>query len=80
MFITKRENLIMLIEILCQKLIASIIILAFLDHLKPKIFFVSQAWQPTQSDTPFQNLWIRPCSLSIVIRNGKILWKHGPYG
>ena len=31
------ENLKMLIEIFCQKLIVSNVILAFLDHLKPKI-------------------------------------------
>ena len=29
----------MLIEIFCQKVIVSDIILAFLDHLKPKIFY-----------------------------------------
>ena len=32
------ENLKTLIEIFCQKLIVSNVILAFLDHLKPKIF------------------------------------------
>ena len=36
----------MLIEIFCQKLIVSNVILAFLDHLKPKIFFVGQLWWP----------------------------------
>ena len=36
------ENLKMLIEIFCQKLKVSNVILAFLDHLKPKIFFVGQ--------------------------------------
>ena len=55
------ENLKMLIEIFCQKLIVSNVILAFLDHLKPKIFFVSQPCWPTKSTTPFQNLWIRRC-------------------
>ena len=35
------ENLKILIEIFCQKLIVSDVILAFLDHLKPKIFFVN---------------------------------------
>ena len=37
------ENLKMLTEIFCQKLIVSNIILAFLDQLKPKIFFVDQS-------------------------------------
>ena len=55
------EGLKMLIEIFCQKLIVSNVILAFLDHLKPKAFFVGQPWWPTLSTTPFQNLWIRPC-------------------
>ena len=32
------------------------VILAFLDHLKPNIFFVGQPWAPS-----FQNIWIRPC-------------------
>ena len=36
------EKLKMLIEIFRQKLIASNVILAFLDHLKTAIFFVSQ--------------------------------------
>ena len=31
----------------CQKLIVSNVILAILDNLKPKIFFVSQPWWPT---------------------------------
>ena len=57
------ENLKMLIEIFCQKLIVSNVILAFLDHLKPKIFFFGQPWCPTQSTTLFQNLWMRPCKL-----------------
>ena len=34
------ENLKILIEIFCQKLVVSNVILAFLDHLKPKIFFI----------------------------------------
>ena len=33
------EHLKILIEIFCQKLIVSNVILVFLDHLKPKIFF-----------------------------------------
>ena len=41
------ENLKKLIEIFCQKLIASNIILVFLDHLKTKTFFVGQPWWPT---------------------------------
>ena len=55
------ENLKMLIEMFRQKLVVSNVIWAFLDHLKLKIFFVSQSWWPTLSATPFQNLWIRPC-------------------
>ena len=38
------ENLKILIEIFCQKHIVSDIILAFLNYLKPKIFFVGQPW------------------------------------
>ena len=41
------ENLKILIEIFVQEVIASNVILAFLDHLKSKIFFVSQPWWPT---------------------------------
>ena len=52
----------MLIEIFCQKRIVSNVILAFLDHLRPKIFFVLQPWQAIQNATSFQNLWIRPFS------------------
>ena len=55
------ENLKILTEIFCQKPIVSNVILAFLDNLKPKIFFVSQPWWPAYSAPPFQNLWIRPC-------------------
>ena len=36
-----------LIEIFCQKLTISNVVLAFLDYLKPKIVFVDQAWWPT---------------------------------
>ena len=57
------ENLKMLIEIFCQKRIVSSVILAFLDHLKPKIFFVGQSWWLTQSAILFQNLCIRPCNI-----------------
>ena len=46
------ENLKMLIEIFCQKLIVSNVILAFLDYLKSKIFFVGQSCRPTLSATP----------------------------
>ena len=41
------QNLKTLIEIFRQKLMVSNIILAFLDHLKPKIFFDEQPWWPT---------------------------------
>ena len=34
-------------ENISPKLIVSNVILAFLDHLKPKIFFVRQPWWPT---------------------------------
>ena len=40
------ENLKMLIEIFCQKLIVSNVIVAILDHLIGKIFFVGQPWWP----------------------------------
>ena len=36
-----------LIEIFCQKLVVSNIISAFLDHLKPKVFFAGQPWWQT---------------------------------
>ena len=39
-------NLKILVEIFHQKLIVSIVILAILDHLKLKIFFISQQWWP----------------------------------
>ena len=42
----KEENLKMLIEIFCNWYFSRVI-LAFLDHLKPKIFFVDQPWWPT---------------------------------
>lgn len=38
------EKLKTLIEMFRQKLRVSIVILAFLDYLKPKIFFVSEPW------------------------------------
>ena len=38
------QNLKMIIEISCQKLIVSNVILFFLDHLKPNIFFFDQPW------------------------------------
>ena len=41
------ENLEMLIETFCPKPIVSNVILAFLDHLKPKIFAVGQPWWTT---------------------------------
>ena len=46
------ENLKMLIEIFCQRLIDSNVILTFLDHLKPKVFFVA-------------NIEYHPCSKSL---------------
>ena len=41
------ENLKMLIEIIFQKHVVSNVILAFLDHLKPNIFFLGQPWCPS---------------------------------
>ena len=40
-------NLKILIEIFCQEIIVSNVIFAFLEHLKPKIFFVGQPRFPT---------------------------------
>ena len=54
------ENLKMLINIFCPNFVVSNVILAFLDYLEPKIFFITQPWWPTQSATPFQNPWIYP--------------------
>ena len=48
------QNLKTLIEIFGQKLMVSNIILAFLDHLKPKIFFDGQPWWPTLSALLFK--------------------------
>ena len=53
----------MLIEIFCQKLVVSNVILTFLDYLKPNIFLVGQPWWPTWSATSFQNLWIYPWAI-----------------
>ena len=60
------ENLKIMIEIFCQKLIVSDVILAFLDHLKPKIFFVNHGGRQRAPlpPPPFQNLWIRPSVIS----------------
>ena len=41
------EILKILLDIFCQKLVVSNVILAFLGHMKPKIFFVGQPWCPT---------------------------------
>ena len=41
------ENLKMLIEIFCQEPRVSNVILAFLDYLEPKNFFVGPPWWPT---------------------------------
>ena len=49
-----------LIEILRQKFIVSNVILAFLDHLKPKIFFFQLTMMADIERPPFQNLWICP--------------------
>ena len=47
LFMKIKKNWKIVIEIFCQKLRVSNVILAFLDHLKPKLFFVSQPWWPT---------------------------------
>ena len=67
---TNAENLKGLIEMICQKLIVSNVILVFLDHLKPKIFFVNQQWWTTWSATPFQNLSIRPWLYGFSVTSG----------
>ena len=54
------EHLKILKEVFRQKLIVSNVILTFLDHPKPKIFFVGQPWWLWKSAPLFQNLWIRP--------------------
>ena len=41
------ENLKMLIQVFCMKLIVSNVILDFFDDLKPKIFIVDQPWWST---------------------------------
>ena len=51
--IPSTSNLKILIEIFRQKRIASNVILVFLEHLKAKIFFVSQPWWPTYSSPSF---------------------------
>ena len=60
-FITckNRENVKIRMQIFRQKLVDSNVILAFLDHLKPKTFFVSRACYRTPH--PFVNLWIGSC-------------------
>ena len=42
-----KENLKILIEIFCQKLMVSNVVLVFLDHVKPKTFFFGQPWWQT---------------------------------
>ena len=49
----------MLIEVIRQKIVSNVI-LAFLYHLKPRIFFTGQPWWPTESVPLFQNIWILP--------------------
>ena len=60
------ENLKILIKVFCHKLIVSGVILAFLDHVKAKIFFVIQPWWLIYSTPPpsFENLWIRLCMIA----------------
>ena len=51
-------------EVIRQEIVSNIIS-AFLDHLKPRIFFVDQPWWPTESAPFFKNPWIRPWNTSI---------------
>ena len=53
------QSLKMLIEVIRQKIVSNVI-LVFLYHLKPRIFFVGQPWWPTESVPLFQNIRIRP--------------------
>ena len=63
------ENLKILIEIFCQKLTVSNVILAFLDHLKPKFFCRATMVASIErfpaslppSPPPFENIWIHLC-------------------
>ena len=48
------QNLKILVEIIRQKFIVSSFILAFLDHLKTRIFFVGQSWWLTESAPLFR--------------------------
>ena len=56
---TKFENVSMYQEVIRQKIVSNII-LAFIDLMKPRIFFVDQPWWSTESAFFFKNLWIRP--------------------
>ena len=47
------QSLKMLIEVIRQKIVSKVI-LAFLDDLKPRIFFVGQPWWPTESGPFFK--------------------------
>ena len=57
-------------EIIRQKIVSNII-LAFLDHLKPRIFFVDQSWWSTESalffkkslDAPLECLYLLSLNL-----------------
>ena len=53
------ENTSICQEVIRQKIVSNVI-LVFLDHMKPRIFFVGQRWWPTESAPIFQNFWIRP--------------------
>ena len=54
----------MLVEIFCQKRMVSDVISAFLDNLKPKMFFIGQPWWPTQENIneslDMGNAWVFP--------------------
>ena len=75
------ENLKILIEIFCQKLIVSNVILAFLDHLKLKMFFVSQSVADieclsfSKSLDPPLNMYL--ISYCIIFETNKHIYRNG---
>ena len=75
------ENLKILKEIFRQKFIISNLILAFLDHPKPKIFFLGQLWWPTER-VPFFKVSgfdsTLSCNKKWKVKSSKIMsyWNH----
>ena len=66
------ETLKMLMEMFCQKLIVSNVILAILDHLKPNIFFVGQPWLVDIECHPFSKS-LYPTLSRICVRVDSVL-------